>query len=78
MIRRKKDCSDMDLAGDLARDVGAIFYTIEALYQFFFSEVILSETSPETSEQKFCTNVASKQKKSDEVLGRLLRYKSAE
>jgi hypothetical protein len=30
MVRRKKDCSDMDLAGDLTGDVGAIFCTIEA------------------------------------------------
>jgi hypothetical protein len=30
-VNAKKDCSDMDLAGDLAGDVGAIFYTIEAL-----------------------------------------------
>jgi hypothetical protein len=38
----------MDLAGDLAGDVKAIFYTIEALQQKKIGEVIL----PETSEQK--------------------------
>jgi hypothetical protein len=31
MVRRKKNCFDMDLVADLAGDVGAIFCTIEAL-----------------------------------------------
>jgi hypothetical protein len=31
IVRRKKNYSDMDLAGDLVGDAGVIFYTIEAL-----------------------------------------------
>jgi hypothetical protein len=77
MARHKKDYSDMDLAGDLIGDVGAIFFVLLKHRSIFFGEVILPEISLETSEQKFCTNVASEQKNSDEVLQRLLRCKSA-
>jgi hypothetical protein len=67
-----------DLVGDLAGDVGAFFFVLLKHCSNFFRRSDFTETLPETSEQIFCTNVASEQKKSGKVLQRLLRCKSTE